>query len=78
MCAGSVVLIAYVAYWGLLLIKSSETSCGIAGGKGGSPYDLVVYGGTKPSNSLVQPVAAKLGIGASAGVDAEASTMAPV
>jgi hypothetical protein len=72
------VLIAYVAYWGLLLIKSSETSCGIAGGKGGSPYDLVVYGGVKLANSSVQPEVAEIGIGASGGVVALANTMAPV
>ena len=48
------------------------------GGKGGSPYVLVVYGGTKPSNSSVRPEAAELEIGASAGVGAEASTMALV
>jgi hypothetical protein len=39
---------------------------------------LAVYGGTKPSNSSVRPGAAELEIGASAGVDAEASIMAPV
>ena len=50
----------------------------MAGGKGSSPYDLAVYGGTKPSNSSVRLGAAELGIGASAGVDAEASTMALV
>jgi len=50
----------------------------MAGGKGGSPYDLAVYGGTKPSNSSVRLGAAELGIGVSAGVDAEVSTMAPV
>ena len=50
----------------------------MAGGKGGSTYDLAVYGGTKPSNSPVLLGAAELGIGASAEVDAEASTMAPV
>ena len=51
----------------------------MAGEKGGSPYDLVVYGSTKPSNSsVVWPGAAKHGIGESAGADAEASTMAPI
>ena len=50
----------------------------MAGGKGGLPHDLAVYGGTKPSNSSVRLGAAELGIGAIAGVDAEASTMALV
>jgi len=60
------------------LIKSFQIYYGNAGGKGGSPYDFVVYGGTKPSNSSIRPGAAEFGIGASGGVVAEASTMAPV
>ena len=60
-----------------IIFNQSQTSCGIVGGKGGSPYDLVVYSSTKFSNSSVRPGATELGIGVSAGVDAEASTIAP-
>jgi len=60
------------------LIKSFQISYGNAGGKGGSPYDFVVYGGSKFANSSIRLEAAEEGKGMNCGYDIEPTTIAPV